>query len=154
MTVCEKCGGAGKLRYAMAATGDSNIGGVIIRDLGGTATRACSCVRDLPAIDGKATWWEEERLFSGAVPVPIGDTAIEVTVDGEVPRNEGGRRMLRTAENAYYPTCTRLEVPGPSVTLFGDDARALAAVLVRAADACDKTDAGLWKVTIEKGGKS
>lgn len=150
---CE-CGGTGKVAYKIPASpGEINLGdGMTMVDMGGSGTRACECVRDLPAIDGHATWWEDERLFGEVVPVPIGDTAIEVTVDGEVPRDERGRRMLRTPENAYYPTCTRLEVPGPSVTLFGDDARALAAALVRAADACDKADAGLWKVaTTTKG---
>lgn len=143
---CE-CGGTGKVAYKIpAAPGEINLGdGMVMVDMGGSGTRACECVRDLPAIDGKATWWESELVFSEVVPVPIGDESIELLVDGEVPRDEHGRRVHRTAHNAYYPTLVRMEALPASVTLFGDDARELAAALLRAADACDAADAGLWR---------
>lgn len=137
---CEKCGGAGKVRYSIASSGSRDLGdGVTITDMGGTGTRACSCVRDLPAIDGKATWWETETIYSEVVVVPIGNEAVEITADCEVPRDENGRRVHRTAQNAYYPPLIRLEMEC-AATLHSDTAREIAAALVAAADACDKAD--------------
>jgi len=155
MTVCEKCGDTGKLRYSIAPTpGTIDLGdGMTMVDMGGSGTAACECVRDLPAIDGKATWWESEQIYSENVPVPIGCDSIDVAVDGEVPRDEHGRRVHRVGENAYYPTLIRLEASRPCLTLFADDARALAKALIEAADACEAADSGLWESTIEKGGK-
>jgi hypothetical protein len=117
--------------------------GVVVRDMGGTGTRACSCVRDLPPIEGHASWWETETIYSEVVAVPIGDEYIEVKADGEVPRDDQGRRVQRTPENAYYPALVAIEGPG-CMTLHGEDARKFATALIAAADACDARDSTVW----------
>lgn len=158
MTVCEKCGGTGKLRYDIAPTpGTIDLGdGMTMVDMGGSGTAACECVRDLPACDGTATWWDLESIFSESVPVPIGDDSIEVRADCEIPRAANGRRVHRTPENAYYPPLVEVELLGSTVTFHAVDARVLAAALVKAADACDERDAEteMWgQVLQQKGGK-
>lgn len=139
---CEKCGGSGKLRYSIAASpGSIDLGdGMTMVDMGGIGTRACECVRDLPAVEGKSTWWESEAIYSEVVAVPIGDEEVGVTADCEVPRDEHGRRMLRTARNAYYPPLIRLEMEC-AATLHADTAREIADALYAAAVACDAADA-------------
>lgn len=140
---CDKCGGTGKTRYTILPSNPDpvDIGdGIVVQDMGGVGTRACVCVRDLPAIDGKAKWWETESIYSKVVVVPIGDEAVEVSADCEVPRADDGRRVHRTWENAYYPPLVEMQAP-EHVTLHSDTARELAAALVAAADACDARDA-------------
>lgn len=140
--ICEKCGGKGKISYRTLGdleptqlTADTTI-----QAMGGWGTRACSCVRDLPATDGHATWWETETIYSEVVDVPIGSECIEVSADCEVPRGPDGRRYHRTGENAYYPPLVDVEFPTPKVTLHSESAREFAAALIAAADACDKAD--------------
>jgi hypothetical protein len=139
---CEACGGKGTIAYRVEGDFEPTpVGnGVSAQNMGGWSTRPCKCVKDLPATDGSAKWWDSETIYSTAIPVPVGDTAIEVSADCEVPRAENGRRLHRTADNAFYPPLITLETDRPSLTLFAEDARALAAVLVAAADACDRAD--------------
>ncbi len=123
---CELCNGSGTKTYSIL--GDAmprDLGdGTTIQDMGGFGTRACQCVRDLPATDGK---------------VPIGCEAVEISADCEVPRGPDGRRYHRTPENAYYPPLIRLDMEC-AATLHADTAREIAAALVAAADACDARD--------------
>jgi hypothetical protein len=138
---CDRCGGTGKRRLTRPPSGESwRIGDVVVEDGGGSSTAACDCVRDLPAIDGMATWWESETIHHVVVPVPIFDDAVEITAECEVPRRADGQRVHRTAENAYYPPLITVESP-ERITLDSEDARALAAALAAAADACDRADA-------------
>jgi hypothetical protein len=139
---CDKCGGTGKINYRTPGdleptqlTEDTTI-----QNIGGWSTRACSCVRDLPATDGHATWWESETIYSAVVDVPIGAECIEVKAECEVPRGDDGRRYHRTADNSYFPPLVELEFPRPGVMLHAEDARKFAAALIAAADACDKAD--------------
>lgn len=82
---CEKCGGTGKLGYDIAPSGDSmRVGDVVIEDGGGWGTRACPCVRDLPATDGHASWWESETIQSTVVGVPIFNECVEVEATCEI----------------------------------------------------------------------
>lgn len=140
---CPKCGGKGKISYR--TPGDlepTPLGdGTTIQSMGGWGTRACECVRDLPATDGKATWWETETIYSDVVSFPIFSECVEIHAICEVPRGDDGRRYHRTAENAYYPALIDAVWPGgEKSTLHADTARELAAVLIAAADACDKAD--------------
>lgn len=138
---CEKCGGTGKLRYDIAPSGEARrVGDVIIEDRGGSGTRACPCVRDLPAVDGHAKWWESETIHSAVVDVPIFQECVEIEATCEVPRAENGQRVHRTAENAYYPPLVEVQTP-EKLTLHSDTARELATALIAAADACDRADA-------------
>lgn len=138
---CPKCSGKGKLTYGIAGS-DERVdlgGGVYMTDGGGFGTRACPCVADLPAIDGTATWWESETVYSEIVDIPIGADCCEINADAEIPRANNGRRVHRTADNAYYPPLVRVMGLGDA-TFHAEDARKLAAVLNAAADACDKAD--------------
>ncbi len=139
--VCERCGGTGKLRYGIAGSAEKiDLGnGTYMQDAGGSGTRACECVRDLPAIDGEATWWDLKSIYSQIVGIPIGNEACEVSADCEVPRDENGGRVHRTRENAYYPPLIKVMGLG-DVILHSDTAREVAAALIAAADACDKAD--------------
>jgi hypothetical protein len=151
-SACEKCGDTGKIRYSFlgdVAPRPFGSDGTTIQYMGGSGTRACSCVRDLPAIDGKATWWETESIYSEVVQVPIGCECITVEADCEVPRDENGRRVHRTGDNVYYPALIRMEAPVSS-TLHSDSARELAAALIAAADECDKRDGAAFS-SIEDG---
>ena len=138
---CEKCGGKGTITYrTLGDAMPTPLGdGTTIQATGGHGTRPCECVRDLPAIDGKATWWSSESIYSKVVVVPIHNEAVEISADCEIPLMDNGRRVHRTAENAYYPPLVEVETP-PSLTLHSDTARELATALVAAADACDKAD--------------
>ena len=142
MNRCGICNGSGEVQYR--TIGDAlptDLGnGVTIQSRGGTSTRACSCVRDLPATDGTATWWDSETLYTQIVMAPIFNECFEVAATGEVPRNEHGRRVHRTRENAHWPSLIHLDAPASS-TLHPVDARKLAAALSEAADACDRADA-------------
>jgi hypothetical protein len=142
---CEHCNGTGKQTYRFL--GDAmprDLGnGLSVQDMGGQGTRACKCVRDLPATDGEATWWETESIYSEVVTVPIGCEAVEISADCEVPRGPDGRRYHRTPENAYYPPLIRLEMEC-AATLHADTAREIAAALIAAADACDARDAATY----------
>lgn len=138
---CAKCGGSGKISYrTLGDLEPTDMGdGTSIQAMGGWSTRACECVRDLPAIDGKATWWETETIHSAVVAVPIFDEAVEITADCEVPRGPDGRRYHRNYENAYYPPLIAVESP-EKITLHSETARELAQALIAAADACDNAD--------------
>lgn len=141
-SACEKCGGTGVVSYK--TLGDAmprDIGnGMTVQDMGGSGARPCECVRDLPAIDGEATWWSSESIYSEVVVVPIGNECVEIAATCEIPLNGGGRRLRRTADNAYYPPLVEVQVAQPNMTLHSDTARELAASLIAAADACDKAD--------------
>lgn len=139
-----KCGckGTGKIGYVIPGDPEPRpIGGGCTVQIGdGYGTRACECVRDLPAIYDRATWWEWESVYSAEVSVPVHDDSISIRVGCEVPRKEDGRRCHRTADNCYYPALIDLEVSCEQLTLFPDTARELAAALIAAADACEKAD--------------
>lgn len=137
---CRRCGDTGKVGYrTLGEVEPRDMGTFTVQDMGGWGTRACECVRDLPPVDGRATWWESETLYSKVVDVPIGCECIELRVDGEVPRMADGRRAHRTGDNVYYPTLISLEPPG-KVELFPEDARKLAEALIEAADICEQAD--------------
>lgn len=137
---CQKCGGDGKIVYR--TIGDAmptDLGnGVAVQNTGGFSTRACSCVRDLPPIEGKATWWESETAWSVVFTDTIISDAAEITVDAEVPRDENGRRVVMRG-NRYYPTWVELQAP-PRMLMHPDAARAFALKLLAAAEACDAVD--------------
>lgn len=141
--VCSKCGGTGKITYTVPPSGRSvDLGdGVVMEDMGGHSTRACPCVRDLPPIAGHARWWELETLYRTVVDAFIYDISIDVTAECEVPRDERGRRVFRTAENAYYPPLVEMLVEDQNVTMHSETARELGLALIAAADACDCRDA-------------
>ena len=144
-TDCAKCGGTGKIRYG--TIGDAlpiDLGnGTTIQAMGGFGTRACECVRDLPAIDGDACWWETEDIYSTHITegVVMGSECIYVSADCEVPRNDLGRRVHRTARNAYYPPMVRVEVDGGSVTMRVDGAEKLIEALTAAVQLCGNAEA-------------
>lgn len=139
--VCPKCHGAGKLTYRIAGSEEKvDLGnGTYMQDCGGSGSRQCDCTRDLPAIDGEAKWWSLETIYSEIVSVPIGNESCEISADCEIPIGDGGRRVHRTADNAYYPPL--IKVLGlADATLHAETAREIAAKLIAAADACDKAD--------------
>lgn len=143
MTPCPKCDGKGKISYR-TPRGDTVTmdDGTTITDMGGWSCRACECVRDLPAIEGKATWWDMEVIYGKVVSIPIGNECGEITAECEIPRDDEGRRVVRDQENAYYPALVSIEGYGRA-TLFAEDARALAAALIEAAEVCEKADSHL-----------
>jgi hypothetical protein len=137
---CERCDN-GKVRYKVAPSGLRVVGdgdGVVIEDLGGSGTRACACVRDLPEVDEQATWWESETVWQRVHAIPIFDERIEIQVDAEVPRTDSGRRAVMRG-NRYYPALISVEQP-PSLTLSADDARDYALALLAAAEAAAAID--------------
>lgn len=131
-TVCARCEGKGTLR-----THEDHLGhdGSVIGHTSGT--RACPCVRDLPAIDGHATWWELEVVWEKTIRVGY-DDVFEVVVTSEVPRMDDGQRVHRKG-NRYWPTMidTHGEV-GRSHT--ADTLREVSAALLAAALAAESID--------------
>jgi hypothetical protein len=137
---CSKCGDTGKVMYRTLGDIEPRPigGGYTIQNMGGSGTRACSCVRDLPPIEGHATWWESETVFSEVFTETIPpDNAVEVTVDAEVPRNENGRRVVMRG-NRYYPTL--ITVDGSPGMIHGYAAQQFAEILQRAADKVREID--------------
>lgn len=134
IATCERCDGSGKLTYH---EDHLDARGEVVGHT--TGTRACGCVRDLPPIDGKATWWESEvawqHVFTDSI---FPDSVAEMTVNAEVPRDEHGRRVVMRG-NRYYPTW--LEVDWPDrMLLHPDQARELALKLLAGAEVCDSID--------------
>jgi hypothetical protein len=96
-------------------------------------------VRDLPPIEGHATWWESETVFSEVFTDTITpDNAVEVTVDTEVPRDENGRRVVMRG-NRYYPTMITVDGE-PRACSTGRAQRVRRALLQRAADKVREID--------------
>lgn len=130
---CERCSGKGTVTYDIPGDGASAMGGF--------GTRPCVCVKDLPAVHGKATWWDWETLYSTGVPVLMpASEAIGITAGCEVPRRDDGRRVHRIARNVWYPALIDMYVGKEKVMLDSERARKLGAALIEAADACDKAD--------------
>lgn len=133
---CPHCNGTGKIHYEEPPqTRQLHDGGRV--EIGGSLTRPCQCVASLPAIHGRATWWDLECVYSASVDAVT--STFYVAARREVPRNEQGRRVHRTTENACYRTLIDLEGP-EAATLTPEDARELAAKLLEAADACERAD--------------
>lgn len=133
--VCERCNDTGCVTYSeihLDAEGN---------DVGGShGTRACICVRDLPPIEGTATWWESEVVWQNVWNDSIyPDSVVEMTVSAEVPRNDGGRRVQMIG-NRYYPTMVEVDLPD-RLLMHPDMARSLALKLMAAAVACEEIDA-------------
>ena len=137
---CNICNGTGKVVHREPPSAPEDFGnGVTVQCMGGSSTRACACVRDLPPIDGKATWWDQETIYHAVVTSEMWDEAVEISCRCEVPRREDGRRVHRTAENFCYSTTVDIEGP-EKLQLLPADARKFAAALVAAADACERAD--------------
>jgi hypothetical protein len=132
--VCARCEGTGKIRYDHD---ELDAQGEVIGHTSGT--RACICVRDLPPIDGDASWWDLEVVWQkvwaeGIYP----DAVAEITVSAEVPRGEDGRRR-HLRGNRYYPTMIEIEWPD-RMLLHPFMARELALRLMSAAAAAEAID--------------
>lgn len=137
---CEKCGGTGKIGYRTSGGDTVTMSdGTVIQEMSGYSTRACSCVRDLPAIEGHATWWETEIVWSKVWTDSIyPDSAVEMQVETEVPRDENGRRVHMRG-NRYYPTMVDVELPS-KLLMHPFQARDLALKLMAAAQVCEDID--------------
>ncbi|MDP3720793.1 MAG: hypothetical protein Q8T13_23775 [Acidobacteriota bacterium] len=103
----------------------------------GYSTEPCVCRKNLPAREGKATWWTKETVFSETAIALVDE--VRVSVQPEVPMSDDNHRVQRRG-NRYYPTFVDFEVGRERAILFPDEARKLAQLLVRAADAADLID--------------
>lgn len=103
----------------------------------GYSTHPCVCRKDLPPREGKAGWWTKETVFSEAVNALLDE--ITVTVEPEVPMSAENYRVQRRG-NRYYPTFVECEVGREKAMLFPDEARKLAQLLIKAADAAELID--------------
>jgi hypothetical protein len=137
---CALCGDTGKRSYTIPPSGESRTlpSGTVISDGGGSGTLACACVRDLPPVEGEATWWTSESAHSDVFVGCMPDTVFELSASAEVPRRADGRRVVMRG-NRYWPTWIDLDGP-VHAHLEPREARALAGALVAAADACDAVD--------------
>lgn len=116
--------------------------GLVMRQGGGYSSRLCSCRKDLPKRDGRASWWgASEQVFEGTVEFAMFNEYATISVGVETCISEDNYLVHRTAENAYYPPITHLEVSDTDLTwLLPDDLRKLAAMLIAAADKCDEIE--------------
>lgn len=137
---CNICNGTGKVVHHEPPAPERDLGnGMTVQCMGGSFTRACDCACDLPPIDGEATWWDQETIYSAVVTTAFFDEAIEISCKCEVPRREDGRRVHRTAENFYYGTTVDIE-GAEKLQLLPEEARKFAAALIAAAEACERAD--------------
>jgi hypothetical protein len=132
---CERCEATpGKLVVRHAPSGESrDLGdGVTIADAGGISTRQCPCVRDLPPVDGDATWWDSETVWERVWDDSIyPDSVVELSIDSEIPIGEDGiRRHMRG--NRYYPTFVKALLPD-ELLMRPDQAEGLALALLAGA---------------------
>lgn len=139
-----ECDGSGRIVDQIPASKEStSIGnGLRIQMAGGYSSRLCSCRKNLPKRDGKASWWgPAERVFEDTVEFAMFDEYATLSVGVETCITEDNYLVHRTAENAYYPPIAHLEVSDTDLTwLLADDLRALAAMLLAAADRCDEIE--------------
>lgn len=138
---CEECKGTGKIGYRTPAdpTPRVLVDGTTITQGEGWGTRPCKCVRELPAIEGQATWWGTETVWERVVECGVfPDDLAELTVRPEVPYAENGMRVHRRG-NRYFGTHVDAMFP-TSAWLMPDDARRLALALLAAAEAADAID--------------
>lgn len=101
------------------------------------ASHLCVCRQSLPPREGKADWWSLETVFSGRGESAICDP-IQVTVKAEVPISADNYRVHRRG-NRSWPTMVDVDC-GEPVSLWPEQARKLAALLIQAADAADAVD--------------
>jgi hypothetical protein len=106
---CSKCGDTGKVMYRTLGDIEPRPigGGYTIQDMGGSGTRACSCVRDLPPIEGHATWWESERVFT------------EVNVEGPADMLIHGPAVAELADVLKRAAAKVREIDDPCSDLCG-----------------------------------
>ena len=129
------CGGSGVKQITTEQFGPS---GETIST--GWSTTPCQCRRGLPPRDGEASWWSTETVFDERVVTECFSEVIEASVRAEVPYDADNYRVHRHG-NRYYPCSVDLAVSDPELRwLFPEEARAIAAMLVRAADAADAID--------------
>lgn len=139
-----ECDGSGKIVDEIKPAEHWNpIGnGMQMRMAGGYSSRLCACRKDLPKRDGVASWWgASETVFEDTVEFAMFDEYATISVGVETCISEDNYLVHRTAENAYYPPITHLELSDADLTwLLPDDLRKLAAVLSAAADKCDEIE--------------
>jgi hypothetical protein len=135
---CGRCNGTGKLRYEEEHLPVQHADGTIVE--GRTSgTRPCRCVRDLPAIEGDASWWNSEVVWESVFNDSIGlDEVVEISVCSEVPRREDGRRVQMLG-NRCYPTMVELHLPS-EMLMHPFQLRDLALKLLAAVAAAEAID--------------
>lgn len=134
IAVCARCQGSGKISFTHEDRDDD---GTLRSSTSGAYQ--CECVRDLPPIEGEATWWNDEEVWSCVLNDSIGpDDVVELSVRAEVPLREDGRRVVMRG-NRYYPTWVTAHLP-KRIQLHPEQARTLALKLMAAAEACDAVD--------------
>ena len=146
MSGCETCGGDGKLVHRTDHSGEPwrDIGGGL--QIGGglsITSELCECRKSLPPRDGEARWWTSRTETIAQLQFVMFEEQAVVSLTPEVPVSEDNYVVHRTGENFYYPVSVELRVTSSELRwLFPDEARALAAALVKAADRADELDGG------------
>ena len=93
-----------------------------------------------PPREGKAAWWSCEVMKTLEWEASTKLDSVTAVIERERPVSEDNHRLLRTPENAMYPTTARLEGDFSSFGLMDVDLRALADWLRKVADEVDRLD--------------
>ena len=146
VTEC-RCDGSGKISYRIDHSDEPwrDIGGGL--QIGGGVsytTELCGCRRSLPPRDGDARWWSSRTENIEDIQLLMFDEQVRVQLAVEVPIDEENYVVHRRGDNVYHPVSVQLHVTSNELNwLFPDEARAIAAALVRAADRADELDGPL-----------
>lgn len=147
------CDGTGKIvrRIDHSAEPWRDIGGGL--QIGGgfsITSELCACRKDLEPRDGEASWWASRTETVGQLQFLMFDEQAEVSLAVEVPISDDNYVVHRRGDNVYYPVSVQLHVTSAELNwLFPDEARALAAALVKAADRAEELDGPLAQAGAE-----
>lgn len=130
------CDGTGRIQVIERDDREVPIGNGLILGMGTSwTTRLCECRKSLAPRDGEARWWSSKTVYSESWASSVHQHSAEITVQAEVPVSEDNYVLKRTPENAYYPVMIDVDLSHDWLhALFPDEARALAALLVSAAE--------------------
>ena len=136
-----ECDGSGKIRYTEHQEfepGQVPFGeGTYIGSQTTYGSRLCRCRQELERRPGRASWWTSETTFSETVELCTLPGEFHLSVSTEIPISEDNYPLIRDGENFYWPSLIQI---GDAGTITADDARLLAAALIRAAESAEASD--------------
>lgn len=150
---CE-CDGSGKIVRREDHSGEPwrDIGNGL--QIGGgfsITSELCACRKDLEPRDGDARWWSSRDEPIGQLQFVMFNEQAVVLLSVEVPVSEDNYIVHRRGDNVYHPVSVQLHVTSDELNwLFPDEARALAAALVKAADRAEELDGPLAEALRER----
>ena len=130
------CNGTGKIVDSIPEGPWVDKGSYQTRVGGGYSSRLCECRKNLERRVGNARWWTSETTWGETIDVPTLPGELSVSITTEVPISDDNYPLIRDEENFYWPSLIQVN----DRSMIADDARAIAALLIRAAEEAERID--------------